>query len=356
MSELQRLEGDLEGVFTLAAEVNAGSEQIRGFLERCGGETPDVAGSPAEVEDRRLRELVERQRSLEERLAALVTGLESGARAFSDRIERLKQYTLRERFAGFFSAARMQRMQEERMQRAPLAKEFQELLFHADRLLGILKGQRTALTADHCACEASLVAIIEQHKAMLEAIDGAQFRLKQLVPKRRDLLKRLDTERDPQSREELAGEHEEVVSEYSRVTEKENRLLGEFRLRERHIGMFETFVDALNSQIAARNILINKLTIDAERWIALCMAQIEAVSDKATVDIEASSFRHISGLLERRARHMLAAHDDARRRQAADEAFTRWLNRENANVDATAATADKNAVLAAAGAPRKMPP
>jgi hypothetical protein len=119
----------------------------------------------------------------------------------------------------------------------------------------------------------------------------------------------------------MERERQSLKAEADRISTEEHRLRDESQRRERFIGIFQMFVDALNNQVGLCNTLIRKLMIDTEERLLIYQAQVDTDIPGSKVQISAELFPDIADAISLFERNMLVPQDLQQRKYIADAAF-----------------------------------
>ncbi|MFZ1813552.1 MAG: hypothetical protein WBO55_04270 [Rhizobiaceae bacterium] len=344
MASLQNFDAEIEKTRRTVEEMKTKLEQSGVVLEKLA-KAETIGEVDFDIENARIEDVLRQQSVMEGNIADLIIGLEDATNVFGAEFESMKSYTAMEKFIGIFSKQRMQRMRSERVRHMSLSSNLQELLSKSDKIVGILKGQKTALEARYKASETSLRTVLERRQGTMDKLETTQKRIEELNPQLLDIENQIAAATDQKKRTELEKTRSELATEYNQMQAREQELLAESQTLERYTSMFQTFVDSLNNQLAAQQTLINKLTIDTEQRVVLYKAledslktaaqqdvahkintlgnKVDTAAEETMAGIGAAAQTHIGDLLEMHEKNMLSTKDIQRRKQLADEAFAR---------------------------------
>ncbi len=344
MATLKSMDAEIEKTRATVEDMRAKLEQSGVMLEKLA-KAETIGETDFDIENARIDDVLRQQKVMEGNIADLIIGLEDATNVFGAEFESMKSYSAWERIVGVFSKQSMQRMRTDRVRNMSLASNLQELLAKSDRIVGILKGQKSALEQRYASSETSLRTVIERRQSTMESLEATQGRIEELNPMLLDVENRIAASTDQKERAALEGQRSELATEYNQMQAKEQELLAESQTLERYTSMFQTFVDSLNNQLAAQQTLINKLTIDTEQRVVLYKAledslktaaqqdvahkintlgnQVDVAAEETMAGIGAAAQSHIGDLLEMHEKNMLSTKDIQRRKKLADEAFAR---------------------------------
>lgn len=345
MASLQSFDKEIENTRAVVSEMRTKLDQSAGVLDKFAKADTKIGDAAFDIENARIQDVLSQQKVMEGNIADLIIGLEDATNVFGSEFESMKNYTGMEKFIGFFSKAKAQRLRTDRVRNMSLAGNLQELLAKSDTIVGILKEQRQVLDQRYKSSEESLIKVIERRKQAVAALTETQKKIETLNPALLDVENRIAASTEQSQRTVLEGERSSLATEYNQAQAREQELLAESQTLERYTSMFQTFVDSLNNQIAAQNTLINKLTIDTEQRIVLYKAledslktaaqqdvahrintlgsQVDTAAEETMAGIGAAAQRHIGDLLELHEKNMLSTQDIQRRKKLADDAFAR---------------------------------
>jgi hypothetical protein len=344
MANLKNMDAEIEKTRQTIDEMRSKLEQSGVVLEKIS-KAETIGQIDFDIENARIEDVLKQQKVMEGNIADLIIGLEDATNVFGAEFESMKSYTGMEKLIGIFSKDRMQRMRSERVRHMSLASNLQELLGKSDRIVGILKGQKSALESRYKASETSLKTVIERRQATMQKLEATQKRIEEINPLLLDLENQIAASTTQKDRARLEGERSKLATEYNLMQAQEQEQLAESQTLERYTSMFQTFVDSLNNQLAAQQTLINKLTIDTEQRVVLYKAledslktaaqqdvahkintlgnKVDTAAEETMAGIGAASQKHIGDLLEMHEKNMLSTKDIQRRKKLADEQFAR---------------------------------
>ncbi len=256
-------------------------------------------------------------------LAELVFSLDQFTAKVSADLDSFRGLTRREKMAGWFSRQRMWRMHSARVREAPVVEQLLDLLAKSDLLATLLKDQRQSLVERHKSAELSLVDIVEHRRRLVDEIDIARMRMKELNAKALNAQGRIGVYGNKAHWEQMEAERLALKAEAERISVEEHAMRDESQRRERFIGMFQTFVDRLNGRIAGCNALIRKLSIDTEERLVIYQAQVDTDRPGMKVRIKPELFPNIAASIALFEKGMLVPQDLVQRKSRADQDFAR---------------------------------
>lgn len=261
--------------------------------------------------------------ALDALLAELVLSLDRLTAEVSADLDSFRGLTMREKMAGWTSRQRMWRMYTERVREAPVIERLLDLLVKSDALAGLITTQRAALIERHKAAEHNLVSIVEHRRRLVDSIDIARLRMKELNAKALTTQGRIGVYGNRAHWEQMEAERRALKAEAERISAEEHEMRDDSQRRERFISLFQAFVDAMNGQIAACNVLLYKLMIDVEERLIIYQAQVDTDRPGMKVRIKPEFFPNIAAPISLFEKGMLVAQDLERRKSRADLEFAR---------------------------------
>ncbi|MDF0696725.1 hypothetical protein PYR71_09410 [Rhizobium sp. MC63] len=251
-------------------------------------------------------------------LAELVFSLDRMTAEVSADLDSFRGLTLREKMAGWTSRQRMWRMYTERVREAPVIDQLLDLLAKSDALAGLIASQRAAVIERHKAAEHSLIGIVEQRRRLVDSIDIARLKMKELNAKALTTQGRIGVYGNRAHWEQMEAERRALKAEAERISAEEHVMRDDSQRRERFIGQFQAFVDSLNGRIGACNVLLRKLMIDVEERLLIYQAQVDTDRPGMKVRIKPEFFPDIAAPIRLFEKGMLVAQDLERRKSRAD--------------------------------------
>ncbi|ANM11649.1 MULTISPECIES: hypothetical protein [unclassified Rhizobium] len=254
--------------------------------------------------------------------AELVFSLDRLTAEVSADLDSFRGLTLREKMAGWTSRQRMWRMYTERVREAPVIERLLDLLSKSDALARLIGGQRAAIIERHRAAERGLVDIVEQRRRLVDSIDIARLKMKELNAKALTTQGRIGVYGNRAHWEQMEAERRALKAEAEQISAGEHEMRDDSQRRERFIGLFQSFVDSLNGRIAACNVLLRKLMIDVEERLIIYQAQVDTDRPGMKMRIKPELFPDIAAPIGLFDKGMLVAQDLERRKSRADLDFT----------------------------------
>ena len=261
--------------------------------------------------------------ALDALLAELVFSLDRLTAEVSADLDSFRGLTLREKMAGWVSRQRMWRMYTERVREAPVVERLLDLLAKSDALARLIASQRASIAERHKAAELNLINIVEHRRRLVDSIDIARLRMKELNAKALTTQGRIGVYGNRAHWEQMETERRALKAEAERISAEEHVMRDDSQRRERFIGLFQGFVDSLNGRIAACNVLLRKLMIDTEERLIIYQAQVDTDRPGVKVRIKPELFPDIATPIRLFEKGMLVAQDLERRKSRADLEFTR---------------------------------
>ncbi|MDR9782005.1 hypothetical protein [Rhizobium redzepovicii] len=253
--------------------------------------------------------------------AELVFSLDRLTAEVSADLDSFRGLTLREKMAGWTSRQRMWRMYTERVREAPVIERLLELLTKSDALAKLIAGQRAAIIGRHRVAERGLVDIVEQRRRLVDSIDIARLKMKELNAKALTTQGRIGVYGNRAHWEQMEAERRALKAEAEQISAGEHEMRDDSQRRERFIGLFQSFVDSLNGRIAACNVLLRKLMIDVEELLIIYQAQVDTDRPGMKMRIKPELFPDIAAPIGLFEKGMLVAQDLERRKSRADLEF-----------------------------------
>ncbi|EJL57209.1 hypothetical protein PMI09_01226 [Rhizobium sp. CF122] len=303
-------------------------EQLRLEARVCVDFVSEFARQGAAVDDERF--LVENGRfqafvtngaSLTNLLAELVSVLDTLTVKVSADLDSFRGLTTGEKFIGRFSRQRMWRRHSARVRAAPVVERLRDLLVKSNETAAVIVSYRTIVIDFHKLGEHGLIGIVEQRRRLVDKIDIARLRIRELNAKALTKQGRIGLYGSKAEWERMEQERRALKSEADRVAEEERGMREDSQRRERFINLFQVFVDALNSQVGRCNALTRKMVIDTEERLLIYQAQVDTDIPGSKVQISAELFPAIAGPIELFERNMLVPQELEHRKRTADAVF-----------------------------------
>lgn len=206
---------------------------------------------------------------------------------------------------------------------AGIAVDLRHLLETSATLDAVMKSAKPAISKHARASEDHLLRVIERRQRADFEIEDAQRRLDALAPRIADRRSRIGTARNATALATFEDDLRTLVADQETQRGREKTLLPERETLQRMIDIYETFVEMLNMQTAATNVIAAKLSLDIEQRIGLLRAVDVQVGAGSQPAIASSA---VAELIKAYDDNVLAGHDIAARKAKADAAFARRLD------------------------------
>jgi hypothetical protein len=313
----------LEAAESLASTLRADATACAAFVEEFARNGEQSGEDAFREQQSRFQAFAATQAKFDARLGELVADLDRiTADVFAD-LDSFRGLTARERLTGRFSRQRMWRLHSQRVREAPVVERLLGLLSKSNAAAGLAGSHRDFAAACHRATEDGLGGIVEQHRRLVDDIDIARLRMKELNAKALTTQGRIGVYGGRAEWQQMEEERRTLKAEADRIAEEERKMRDESQRRERFITMFQGFADALNSQIGLCNALVRKLSIDTEERLIVYRAQVDTNIPGSKAKITQKLFPHIGGPIALFEKGMLVPEDIAARKAAADAAFAK---------------------------------
>ena len=298
----------LESAAALAGELRDEAAGCAAFIADFARNEAQSGDEEFLAENQRFQSAGAKRQALDGLLGELAAELDRLSDEVSEDLDSFRGLTQRERLTGWFSRQRMWRQHSQRVREAPVVERLLDLFAKSDALSGLVSAHRGFAAECHKAAESGVVDIIEHRRRLVDAIDIARMRMKELNAKALTTQGRIGVYGGKADWERLEEERRALKAEAERISSEEQVMRDESHRRERFITMFQIFVDALNGQIALCNVLTRKLMVDTDR-------------PGAKAKISQTIFPHIAAPISLFERGMLVPQDIEQRKNAADLAF-----------------------------------
>lgn len=311
----------METASALAEELRAEAGDCAAFIASFARNEAQSSDETFLDENQRFQAAGQKREALDAALGELAGELDRLSEDVSAALDSFRGLTRRERITGWFSRQRMWRLHSQRVSEAPVVERLLDLFAKSDALAGLVTQHRGFAGECHKAAEGGVVDIIEHRRRLVDAIDIARMRMKELNAKALTTQGRIGVYGGRTEWERLEEERRALKGEADRISSEEQVMRDESQRRERFITMFQSFVDALNSQIALCNVLTRKLMVDTEERLVLYRAQVDTDRPGAKAKISQTIFPNIAAPISLFERGMLVPQDIEQRKSAASIAF-----------------------------------
>jgi hypothetical protein len=291
------------------------------FIDEFARSSADIDDARFLAENQRFQAFVADGTHFTELLAELVSGLDALTVEVSADLDSFRGLTATERLIGRFSRQRMWRRHSSRVRAAPVVGRLGDLMYKSDAVAGLIANYRAAALSSHKAAERRLVDIVESRRRLVDKIDIARLRIKELNAKALTTQGRIGLYGSKVEWNGMEQARQTLKAEAERISTEEHEMRDESQRRERFIGIFQLLVDALNSQVGRCNALMRKLTIDTEERLLIYEAQVDTDVPGSKVQISTELFPNVADAITLFERNMLLPMELEQRKRTADAAF-----------------------------------
>ncbi len=273
------------------------------------------------VENGRFQAFVANGASLTNLLAELVSVLDQMTLNVSADLDSFRGLTASEKLIGRFSRQRMWRRHSARVRAAPVVERLRDLLVKSNATAAVIASYRTIAIDFHKLGEHGLISIVEQRRRLVDRIDIARLRIRELNAKALTTQGRIGLYGTRAEWERMEEERRALKADADRVADEERTMREDSQRRERFINLFQVFVDAVNCQVGQCNVLSRKMVIDTEERLLIYQAQVDTDIPGSKVQISADLFPAIADPIELFERNMLVPQELEHRKRTANAAF-----------------------------------
>lgn len=321
MRKAPSFDSQMDAAKALAEELRAQVAACAAFIAEFARDEGRSGDEEFIAENQRFKAAGAKREALDLLLGEMTADLDGLSERVSADLDSFRGLTRREKLTGWFSRQRMWRLHSQRVREAPVVERLLDLFSMSDAISGLVASHR-AFTADcHKAAETSIVDIIEHRRRLVDAIDLARLRMRELNAKALTTQGRIGLYGGRSEWEQMEEERRALKTEAERISGEEQVMRDESQRRERFIAMFQIFVDSLNSQIGLCNVLMRKLMIDTEERLVLYRAQVDTERPGAKSKISQAIFPNLAPPIALFEKGMLVPADIEQRKGAADIAF-----------------------------------
>jgi hypothetical protein len=290
------------------------------------------------VEEAMVRESITLLERWKGQAATLVRSLDVATAAEQLQFERLFDENAGREKSGFLGR---------RIHRGPaspqsISSDIRLLLSASASLDALLQSARPFVVMHNRGSEDHLLRIIERRQRADFDIEEAQRRMDALAPRIADRKSRIGSARNAAALANFEEDLRALVAEDEMQRERERSRLPERETLQRLITIYEEFVEALNTQVAALNVMVGKLSLDIEQRVAL----LKAVEAQQAEDARHATTPAVEALIAAFEANVLAGYNLAERKAKTDAAFARRLEPEPTPAEAPAEEAEPEEAVA----------
>lgn len=267
------------------AETQARIAELSGRIEAAGARLKAGTDIAIDIENASLEDVTRHSEQMNANIAELIMGLDDVTAGFSKEFEQLRTRTGWERFVAVFSKAKAESLRQERLRAASIDDKLQDLIAKSDTIVKLLEGQLAVLEEHKAKVEANLTATLAEREATVSAREALRREILALDPRIVELENRIAVEQDAAARTRLESELAELNRRHNALVQDEQVQLAKSQTLERYIETGKTWVDSLQNQAATQMVLINKLQTDTRQRVVLYDALTRSLKTAQQQDV-----------------------------------------------------------------------
>ncbi len=266
MAKLPSFDSQFEKTKAQAQRVQSLASALAETLD----DLPDVTSqSVFETETAQLAELHAAKASVETDLLSFTNTVATRTNDAYAAFDRVDEVGRLQSFFGFFRRAKASSFKAVRARTLAIADSLRSTLLEAASVHELALADRQNASALVLFCEPKLVASMEKRRTVVSAMDEARQRDKELALALSTLKRKINDATDPARLEQLKAEDAETSGQYETLRATRKRLSDEHHVLDRQAVLLGDLIDVLNDQVALQTLVINKLSIEAERCLQL---------------------------------------------------------------------------------------
>lgn len=209
-----------------------------------------------------LSDVKDSEEALNQNMVRLITSLDSTTTQLGSDFSTMRELTGKEKFVAFFSKGKAAEMRSDRISKASIEQNLQDLIAQSNSITSLLQAQLSDLESEHVVGTKNLDDTLELRKAATRELESIREKLEGLAPQIEDLMMQKSNEENATKRTEIEAELNTLVQQENELKDAEAVELNKSMTLERYIELNKSNVDSLNNQITAQKVMIQKLKTD----------------------------------------------------------------------------------------------
>ncbi|NTF08138.1 hypothetical protein G6L37_18380 [Agrobacterium rubi] len=266
MAKTPSLDAKIEKARADALAAQELSAQLAASLSVAPDEASETVLDDAAREIERLRD---REQSLEADLLSVVEHIGASTQAAYAAFDKVDERSHGSRFFSFFTRRKPPSYKVVRLKKLSVAEMARDTLLQAAVVHDLFVNRKAAAASLVVIVEPNLVASMEKRRLVVSAMDEARQRDKVLAASLATLNRKILDASDEMRLESLKAEEAEITAQHKAVLEERDVLRKQHNVLDRQAILFGDLIDLQNEAIALHTLLLNKVSVEAERCIQL---------------------------------------------------------------------------------------
>jgi hypothetical protein len=221
-----------------------------------------------DLDNAKLKDVKSTQDALNQNIVTCIIGLDEISGKFGSQFASMQERTGFETFVGLFSKNSSEEMRTERIKKADISENLQDLITQSDQVVEILTESEKILISEMDAGSINLTKTVNLRKEVVDAHLDIQGQVENLIDEVIKLEAKIEQELDPKARTAMEQELVKINSSYNEAKREEQVMLAKSQTLENYVQKNQMHMESLEKSLSAQQVLINKIKIDtAQRTV-----------------------------------------------------------------------------------------
>ena len=245
--------------------VHAATQELVNITEKLSkGMTLDI-----DLDNAKLSQVQDTQNALNQNIVTCIMGLDQISSKFGSQFTSMKEKTGFEKFVGIFSKTSSEEMRSERIKKADISENLQELITQSEEIITILKDSEKNLQREIEAGEANLTKTVNLRESTVSEHLAVNKKVESMIDEITMLENKIEQELDPEKRTSMETELVGLNASYNEILREEQVLLAQSQTLENYVKKNQMHMESLHKSLAAQQVLINKIRTDTDQRVVL---------------------------------------------------------------------------------------
>lgn len=248
-----------------AAHVQSVTSELVGATEKLKkGLMIDV-----DLDNAKLDQVKSTQDLLNQNIVTCIMDLDSTANRFGSEFNSMRTHTGFEKFISFFSKNTSEEMRSDRIKKADISDNLQNLISQSNQIVVILTESEQVVKKEIEKGNVNLEEIVRLREEVVTNHQDLKGKVDSLIEQITRLEGDIANELDPEKRTKLETELVGLNRSYNETLREEQVLLAQSQTLENYVQKNELHLESLNKTLSAQQVLINKIKTDTAQRVVL---------------------------------------------------------------------------------------
>lgn len=222
-----------------------------------------------DLDNAKLSQVKETQDALNQNIVTCIMALDEVSNKFGSQFQSMQEKTGFEKFVGLFSSSYSNEVRSERIQKADISENLQELLTQSNQIIDILVNSEKTLKSEITTGEANLDKTVRLREEVVGDHLAVQEKVRNMLDDITALEDKIKHEADPEKRTSMETRLVEMNTEYNAIHREEQVLLSQSQTLENYVRKNQMHLESLQKSLSAQQVLINKIQTDTAQRVVL---------------------------------------------------------------------------------------